>query len=269
MPSRPVQKIHSHNDYLRAVPLFTALNTGVTSVEADLWLRDGNLFVAHTIDEVDTSKTFDSLYIQPLVKLIDEQTYGDLFTRDDPLQLLIDFKSDGDDSFAPILAALEPLRSKGYLTTFKDGVYTTSFVTTVGTGNTPLHKVLASNPRDLFFDAPLVDIAANPPAEGLVWSKEIAPLASANFQDAVGLINWLPAQIGIVTNGTHNALKKLIGDARQFDGVKSRFWGTPKQYSKSVDIAFRSVTIAIIKDGADWINADDLQLVKDLLEQNS
>ncbi|KAF5371630.1 hypothetical protein D9758_003375 [Tetrapyrgos nigripes] len=256
----PVQKVHSHNDYLQAVPLITALNTGVTSVEADLWLQDGSLFVAHTENEIDTSKTFDSLYVQPLVKLIDEQTYGDLFTQDNPLQLLIDFKSDGDDSFAPILAALEPLRSKGYLTTFKDGVYTTSFVTAVGTGNTPLGRVLASNPRDLFFDAHLTDIAANPPAQGLVWSKEISPMASADFQDAVGILNWLAAQIGIVTDGTTNALKKLIGDAHQFDGVKSRFYGTPNR---------DSVNIAIIKEGSDWINADDLQHVTDLLEQNS
>ncbi|KAF5355332.1 hypothetical protein D9758_006050 [Tetrapyrgos nigripes] len=269
----PAQKVHSHNDYLQTVPLFTALDNGVTSVEADLWLHDGNLFVAHKENEIDASKTFDSVYIQPLVKLIDEQTYGDLFTRDNPLQLLVDFKSDGDElsfsfsshqtlfifsfsSFSPILAALEPLRSKGYLTTFKDSVYTQSFVTAVGTGNTPLDKVLASNPRDLFFDAPLTDIAAKPPAEGLVWSKEIAPLASADLKDAVGILNWLAAQVGIVTSGTKNALNKLVGDAHQLDGVKSRLYGTPN---------LDCVTIAFIKEGLDWINADDLRHVKDLL----
>ncbi|THU88188.1 hypothetical protein K435DRAFT_803704 [Dendrothele bispora CBS 962.96] len=255
----PIQKVHSHNDYLQAVPLFTALDTGVISVEADLWLENGNLFVAHTEGEIDTSKTFDSLYVQPLVKVIDEQTYGDLFTKDNPLQLLIDFKSDGDDSFDPIVAALGSLRSKGYLTTVKDGVYTQSFVTAVGTGNTPLDKVLASNPRDLFFDADITSIASNPPAAGLTWSKEIAPLASADFQDAVGFFNWLAAQIGVVTNDTNTQLKKHIANAHQFDGVKSRFYGTPNQ---------DSVNIAIIKDGSDWINADNLQHAKDLIAQN-
>jgi len=94
-------------------------------------------------------------------------------------------------SFDPIVAALEPLRSKGYLTTVKDGTYTQSFVTAVGTGNTPLPRVIASNPRDLFFDADITSIADSPPADGLMWSKEIAPLASADFQAAVGFFNWV------------------------------------------------------------------------------
>jgi len=68
----PIQKVHSHNDCqylafcvlllkaklftdLQAVPLFTALNTGVTSVEADLWLEDGNLFVCSFLQSLLSS----------------------------------------------------------------------------------------------------------------------------------------------------------------------------------------------------------------------
>lgn len=43
----PSKRIHSHNDYWRDVPLYTALSHGVTSVEADVWLnpKDGRLYV--------------------------------------------------------------------------------------------------------------------------------------------------------------------------------------------------------------------------------
>jgi hypothetical protein len=43
----PSKRIHSHNDYWREVPLYTALSHGVTSIEADVWLnpKDGRLYV--------------------------------------------------------------------------------------------------------------------------------------------------------------------------------------------------------------------------------
>ena len=39
---------HSHNDYERKVPLYNTLQAGYTSVEADVWLHDGDLLVGHT-----------------------------------------------------------------------------------------------------------------------------------------------------------------------------------------------------------------------------
>lgn len=39
------QAIHSHNDYWRAKPFWTALSNGVVSVEADVWLYNGTLYV--------------------------------------------------------------------------------------------------------------------------------------------------------------------------------------------------------------------------------
>lgn len=39
------QQIHSHNDYWRAKPFWTALSNGVISVEADVWLYNGTLYV--------------------------------------------------------------------------------------------------------------------------------------------------------------------------------------------------------------------------------
>ena len=38
---------HSHNDYWRRVPFWDAIHWGCTSVEADVWLFDDELFVGY------------------------------------------------------------------------------------------------------------------------------------------------------------------------------------------------------------------------------
>jgi hypothetical protein len=37
--------IHSHNDYWRDVPFYSALSVGAFSVEADVWLLNDTLYV--------------------------------------------------------------------------------------------------------------------------------------------------------------------------------------------------------------------------------
>lgn len=36
---------HSHNDYWRDLPFYSALSVGAVSVEADVWLVNGTLYV--------------------------------------------------------------------------------------------------------------------------------------------------------------------------------------------------------------------------------
>lgn len=65
---------HSHNDYWRKPPLFAALRTGCTSIEADVWyLDDGEgLYVGHRKHSLNAKKTLKSLYIDPLVSLLED-----------------------------------------------------------------------------------------------------------------------------------------------------------------------------------------------------
>ena len=62
--------IHSHNDYWRDVPLYTALSYGVISVEADVWLVNGTLYIGHEVQALTPNRTFDGLYIEPLVQIL-------------------------------------------------------------------------------------------------------------------------------------------------------------------------------------------------------
>jgi len=72
--------IHSHNDYWRDVPLFTALSLGATSFEADVWLINGTLFVGFEPAALSAARTLSSLYIDPLVQIIEGQNPKNQFT---------------------------------------------------------------------------------------------------------------------------------------------------------------------------------------------
>ena len=158
---------HSHNDYWRRVPLFDALRKGCTGVEADVWLFDDELYVGHDTASLTRNRTFTSLYIDPLVKILEHQnpdtdfyngtSHGVFDTHPGkPLTLLVDLKTSGAETWPWVLKQLAPLRERGWLSYVQDNQVHFGPITVVGTGNTPF-DLLTSNTtyRDAFFDAPL------------------------------------------------------------------------------------------------------------------
>lgn len=49
---QPLERAHAHNDYEHDRPLLDALDHGFTSVEADVWLVDGDRAVSRTSTSV-------------------------------------------------------------------------------------------------------------------------------------------------------------------------------------------------------------------------
>jgi hypothetical protein len=89
-------------------PLFTALSHGAASIEADIWLVDGELLVGHDVEDLNPKRTLRALYLDPLKDILDHanaQNSGDTMAGklkgvwelapDMPLHLLIDIKTDG------------------------------------------------------------------------------------------------------------------------------------------------------------------------------
>ena len=163
---------HSHNDYWRTVPFYSAIEAGCTGVEADIWLFGEQLYVGHSIASLTPNRTINSLYINPLLDVLSKQNPEDTIIPElDPpvhgvfdtnpelsLILLIDFKTAGDTLWPHVQSALEPLRSRNYLTRSNGTDIIPGPITIVGTGNTPFDMVVSdeSNPyHDIFFDAPL------------------------------------------------------------------------------------------------------------------
>lgn len=171
--SRDINPIpcHSHNDYWRLVPLYSAIGAGCISVEADIWLFEDELFVGHSIASLTRNRTLHSLYIEPLLDILSKQNpttpfhdgryslNGVFDTRpDQSLVLLIDFKTPGIDLWPHVLSALAPLRERRFLTYVDGDRIVERPITVVGTGNTPFELVAskASNPDlDVFYDAPI------------------------------------------------------------------------------------------------------------------
>ncbi|KAJ7752456.1 hypothetical protein DFH07DRAFT_960549 [Mycena maculata] len=128
---------------------------------------------------------------------------------ENPLQLLIDFKSDGPTTYQPALDALQTLRTGGHLTTYANGALTQGTMTAVGTGNTPLASVVGAEPRDLFFNADILQLYSTKPGVGLEWGPEITPLASVDYSSVSSTAE----------------MQQLVLNAHDF-GIRSWFWDT-------------------------------------------
>jgi hypothetical protein len=161
---------HSHNDYWRQKPLFSALHAGCTSVEADVWLYKEDLFVGHSTASLTPARTLQSLYINPLLEILDRTNpitdfhpslklpRNGVFDTDatQSLILLIDFKNNGEAIWPYVSSQLQPLRDRNYLTYFNGTERVDGPITVVATGNAPFNKVVENQSyRDIFFDAPL------------------------------------------------------------------------------------------------------------------
>jgi hypothetical protein len=100
--------IHSHNDYEKPEPLFNALRQKAFAIEADVYLVDGELAVAHDRKDITKHRTLTSLYLNPLDSLM-RLNSGFVSTDKTYLPVLVvDIKADGQK----VLAELVKLSNK-------------------------------------------------------------------------------------------------------------------------------------------------------------
>ncbi|KAG5304248.1 PI-PLCc_GDPD_SF superfamily domain-containing protein [Histoplasma capsulatum G186AR] len=192
---------HSHNDYWRPVPLLSALEAGCISVEADIWLLDEDLFVGHTTSSLAPNRTLTSMYIDPLVKILDNQNRNtSSHSKNSPngvfdarpsqtLVLLIDFKNKALETWPRLLSQLSPLRDRGYLTYLNGTDVTEGPITVVATGKAPFQKIIANDTyRDIFFDAPLDKLGNGAILENHERSSSPKLVNNAGIDDKLNII---------------------------------------------------------------------------------
>ena len=107
--SYSVNNVHSHNDYEQDLPFFEAYARGFGSIEADLWRIDDELYVAHDKSEIEENRTFQYLYLDPLIRQI-RFNDGKAYPDGKNLQLLIDLKSPYHEVLPVLLHQLKPYR---------------------------------------------------------------------------------------------------------------------------------------------------------------
>ena len=148
-------RAYSHNDYEQKRPLFDALDNGFSDVEADVHLRGEELFVAHTGGGIKPGRTLRSLYLDPLLKRV--RANGGRVYSGGPkgFLLMVEFKSDGDDSYRLLRRMLEPYREM--LSVYTADRIEEKAVTIVITGHRPNDLLRAESLRYAGIDGDLGD----------------------------------------------------------------------------------------------------------------
>lgn len=244
----PQAAAHAHNDYEHDRPLFDALEQGFTSVEADVWLVDGELLVAHDLEDVQPGVTLESLYLNPLTDLVKGQGRSVYPGWDGEFQLLIDIKSEGEATYAAIEEELAEHRS--ILTRYSHGSTKQGPVTAVISGNRPLATMEAATQRFGFYDGRASDLSSGMPAE-------LMPLVSNNWTQ---LFTWRGE--GPMPEAERAKLQAYVETAHDA-GYRVRFWATPD----TVGAARDAVWTELVTAGVDHINTDDLAGLADFLQQ--
>ena len=216
-------KLHSHNDYLQRVPYWEAYAAQIESIEADVILLDGELYVAHEEASIKRNRTLSSLYLDPIRKTRELNLEGA-----DKFQLLIDLKT---EAYATLKKLVEILAE--YEDIFTSPGNTPS-VDVVISGNRPLPQDYRNYPNYILFDYQSVSDTTGLPLERIA-------LISLNFKK---LSTWDGS--GQIDPKELKALQDAISVAHSL-GKPIRFWATPDG-----ERAWKILTDL----GVDYINTD-------------
>lgn len=207
--------LHGHNDYLQPAPLHRALALGLGSVEADVFLVDGELRVGHERWQLRSGRTLRALYLEPLRAHV--AAHGAESLSRDPLRpfvLLVDIKADGDAVYRALRAELADFAPM--LTRFVDGRVERNAVTVILSGSRPRALLAAERDRWCALDGRLPDLDAvpPPPADLVPWISDAWSRVS----------DWLGRDE--LTAAERDRLAALATRARA-QGRELRFWATP------------------------------------------
>jgi Glycerophosphoryl diester phosphodiesterase family len=231
-PGLPSPCGHAHNDYAHDRPLLDALDLGFCSVEADVVLSQGELFIAHEEEAIEPSRTLESLYLEPLDQRIED--LGAARRDGGTLILLVDVKT---DATATYLALHELLGRFDFITTISDGVVTRKAVDVVISGNRDPELMAAQSVRFAGYDGRLADIASDAPAH-------LMPMISDDWYD-----HFVFSGVGEPGDQDRRLLEDSVRDSHD-KGRLLRFWGTldePLMWQ------------ALFDAHVDLINTDDLE----------
>ncbi len=236
----PLPQAHAHNDYEHARPLLDALDHGFCSVEADVFLRDGALLVAHDARDLRAERTLERLYLQPLSERV-KANDGRVFKNGPRFWLLIDLKTDGESTYKALHELLAKYRD--ILSTTSNGKYDQRAVTVVISGNRPIDIIKSQTTRYAGIDGRLADLKSDAPAH-------LMPMISDNWT-----LHFAWRGEGAMPLGQLERLQSIVKQAHD-RGRVVRFWATPESPALWRELRAASV---------DLINTDKLAMLRDFL----
>lgn len=223
---------HSHNDYEQPNPFHHAFDRGFRSIEADVWLVDGRLLVAHDLKDARPDRTLAALYLDPLRKELDRRGRWKKGPADRKLQLLIDVKSEA----AATLAALRTLL-EGY-----PSLTGNPAVTFAISGNRPPVEAYRDQPAYIHFDG----------RPGTAYDPAALARVALISDSWAGYIDRKTLRFD-----TLKAARAV--EAAHALGKPFRFWASPDN-----EAGWRLAA----RLGADFLNTDRIDALADFLASN-
>jgi alkaline phosphatase len=227
--------VHAHNDYEQPIPFYAAFNRQAGSIEADIFLQKGELYVAHTPEGIQADRTLDALYLKPLQAAI-RKNGGKVYAHgNDTLQVFIDLKTEGTSTMQALVRKLG-----GYPDITKN-----SFIRVVISGDVPPASGWEKYPAYFYFDG----------RPGRQYSPEQAKriaLVSDNFRKYT---NWNGK--GVIVQAERQKIGQLI-DSVHRQGQKIRFWATPEGIN-----AWKT----LMRMGVDWLGTDQVTELTEYLRK--
>ena len=218
---------HSHNDYEQKQPFWTAYNAGFGSIEADIFLLNDSLFVAHDTTELKQKRSLEDLYLNPLQTCVNNNKGFIFHDSTRQLQLLIDIKTEAKSTLGKLLQVLEKYPVLLHCTTLH-------FVIS---GNRPDQSLFISYPSYILFDGELTQKYSE------AAQTKIAMLSS-NFKN---FSSWS----GETDLRKEDEMKLVSGIIKAHAAGKTvRFWNAPDN-----NITWKK----LIELNVDFINTDRIE----------
>jgi hypothetical protein len=241
----PLEQGHSHNDYWRNRPLLDALQLGFKSVEADVFLVNGALLVGHSRNELSPEKTLESLYLKPLLTLM--QQNKKLYRQQSVLYLYIDIKTEGKTTYEQLMPVLTRYRQ---LLVNPQDKGRKGMVKVILTGNYPQELVLADKQRLVYLDGKVEELPQK-------LKADFFPVVNGNWAK---FFTWKgegpmpPAEARQLAAWNTQALQ---------NGQQIRFWNMPEQRQDQV----RSIWQELLKYPSVLIGTDHLDWLAEMLAE--
>ena len=225
---------HSHNDYEQAHPFWSAWQNGFGSIEADIFLYDNKLIVAHDRQEMMAGRTLDSLYLNPLQQCILKNkgfVYPDTNRH---LQLMLDIKS---EAMVTLKGLIEKLNDYPALVSC-------SSLHIVISGNRPDPSLFTGFPAWIWFDGEL---------KKEYTVKELKKIAMFS-DDFARYSKWRGE--GELSEEERQELQSMVNKVHR-EGKKIRFWNAPDTHHS---------WHTLIDLGVNYINTDHIFELSDFLK---
>ncbi len=202
----------SHNDYSRPGALTEALANGFNCVEADCYLVDGRMLVAHDLPEdPSTLSTLQEMYMDSLFSRIDR--IGSVYPgAEKPFYLMIDIKRDGDEFYTALRPYLAEHADK--FCRVENGKFVEGPILLFFSGARPMETLPNDSIRYAFLDGKFSEIGNGTPTT-------LVPVVSDNYED---FMTW--DGTGEIDADNLAIMRDLISRAHK-DGKLIRFWGAP------------------------------------------